>query len=112
MRKESARPLPRGSEEAVHPVRHGTAIRHTSTWDVALEHARRQAETYARSLPPAEASGGCPPFLIVVDVGATFVRIRPISSTTTPTTALRRSSSSTSRQCPFSCPSRSRRPTT
>jgi hypothetical protein len=37
-----------------------------------MERARRQAETYARSLPPAEVAGGRPPFLVVIDVGATF----------------------------------------
>jgi len=52
--------------------RKGTAVRGTSTWDVAMERARRQAETYARSLPTAEVSGGRPPFLLVIDVGATF----------------------------------------
>jgi len=51
----------------------GTAARGTSTWDTALEKARRQAQTYARSLPPAELQdGGRPPFLIVVDVGNTI----------------------------------------
>jgi hypothetical protein len=54
------------------PRRRGTAVRNTSTWDVAMERARRQAETYARSLPPAEVAGGRPPFLVVIDVGATF----------------------------------------
>jgi hypothetical protein len=44
------------------PRRRGTAVRNTSTWDVAMERARRQAETYARSLPPAEIAGGRPPF--------------------------------------------------
>jgi hypothetical protein len=54
------------------PRRRGTAVRNTSTWDVAMERARRQAETYARSLPPAEVADGRPPFLVVIDVGATF----------------------------------------
>ena len=53
--------------------RRGTAIRGTSSWDTALEKARRQAQSYARGLPPAElAGGGRPPFLIVVDVGNTI----------------------------------------
>ncbi len=53
--------------------RRGTAIRGTSSWDTALEKARRQAQTYARGLPPAELTdGGRPPFLIVVDVGNTI----------------------------------------
>lgn len=53
--------------------RRGTATRGTSTWDTALEKARRQAQTYARGLPPAELTdGGRPPFLVVVDVGNTI----------------------------------------
>ncbi len=35
-------------------------------WDVLMLNARRQAEDYAKALPPAE---GWPPFLIVCDVG-------------------------------------------
>jgi hypothetical protein len=38
------------------PRRRGTATRNTGAWDVAMERARRQAETYARSLPPAEVA--------------------------------------------------------
>jgi len=53
--------------------RRGTAIRGTSSWDTALEKARRQAQTYARGLPPSELTdGGRPPFLIIVDVGNTI----------------------------------------
>jgi hypothetical protein len=57
--------------------RRGTATRGTATWDTAMERAREQAQSYARNLPPAELSaagsgGGRPPFLIVVDVGATI----------------------------------------
>ena len=57
--------------------RRGTATRGTSTWDTAMERAREQAQRYARNLPPAElaaagSGGGRPPFLIVVDVGATI----------------------------------------
>ena len=41
-----------------------------------MERAREQAQSYARNLPPAELSaaesGGRPPFVIVVDVGATL----------------------------------------
>ena len=35
-------------------------------WDVLMRRAREQAEQYARALP---VEHGCPPFLIVVDVG-------------------------------------------
>jgi hypothetical protein len=38
-------------------------------WDVLMMNARRQAEEYAKALPPAE---GWPPFLIVCDVGNCF----------------------------------------
>lgn len=38
----------------------------TRAFDDALLHARSQAEGYAGALPPSE---GCPPFLLVVDVG-------------------------------------------
>jgi hypothetical protein len=44
----------------------------TAGWDTALDKARAQAQTYARSLPPAEIAGGRPPFLVVVDVGNTI----------------------------------------
>ena len=50
----------------------GTAVRGTAGWDTALDKARAQAQTYARSLPPAEIAGGRPPFLVVVDVGNTI----------------------------------------
>jgi hypothetical protein len=44
-----------------------------SGWDTAMERARQQAQTYARSLPAEELTdGGRPPFLIVVDVGHTI----------------------------------------
>lgn len=36
------------------------------SWDIMMQNARRQAENYAKALPPAE---GWPPFLIVCDVG-------------------------------------------
>src|ERR1700680_683996 len=38
-------------------------------WDVLMMSARRQAEDYAKALPVSE---GCPPFLIVCDVGHCF----------------------------------------
>ncbi|MCO5182240.1 MAG: hypothetical protein M9896_19555 [Candidatus Promineofilum sp.] len=54
-------------------LKRGTGVRGTSSWDTALEKARRQAQTYARGLPPDELSdGGRPPFLVVVDVGNTI----------------------------------------
>jgi len=59
-------PAPRGRKKR------GTAVRGTAGWDTALERARAQAQTYARSLPPGEIAGGRPPFLIVVDVGNTI----------------------------------------
>ena len=37
-----------------------------------MERARQQAQSYARSLPPAEIVEGRPPFLVVVDVGYTI----------------------------------------
>ena len=53
--------------------RRGTALRGTATWDTAMERAREQAQSYARNLPPGELAGaGRPPFLVVVDVGATI----------------------------------------
>lgn len=39
-------------------------------WDAAIDKARQQAENYARALPPEE---GRPPFIIVVDVGKSFI---------------------------------------
>ena len=59
-------PAPRGKKKR------GTAVRGTAGWDTALDKARAQAQTYARSLPPAEIAGGRPPFLVVVDVGNTI----------------------------------------
>ncbi|MBE7553182.1 MAG: class I SAM-dependent DNA methyltransferase [Anaerolineales bacterium] len=50
----------------------GTAVRGTASWDTAMERARQQAQSYARSLPPAEIAEGRPPFLLVVDVGYTI----------------------------------------
>ncbi|MDX9975426.1 MAG: class I SAM-dependent DNA methyltransferase, partial [FCB group bacterium] len=68
---DAAEPAPLAA--APRKRKRGTAARGTSTWDTALEKARRQAQTYARSLPPSElADGGRPPFLIVVDVGNTI----------------------------------------
>nr|WP_226989208.1 type IIL restriction-modification enzyme MmeI [Desulfuromonas sp. TF] len=52
--------------ETVGPRRKGTAVRGTRGWDDAMLAARGQAEQYARALPVEE---GCPPFLVVVDVG-------------------------------------------
>lgn len=69
--KQGSDPVAAG--EADGRARRGTAVRGTASWDTALEKARRQAQTYARSLPPAElVDGGRPPFLIVVDVGNTI----------------------------------------
>jgi hypothetical protein len=50
----------------------GTAVRGTAGWDTAMERARQQAQSYARSLPPGEIAQGRPPFLVVVDVGYTI----------------------------------------
>src|SRR6185503_5187713 len=50
----------------------GTAVRGTAGWDTAMERARQQAQSYARSLPSAEIAEGRPPFLVVVDVGHTI----------------------------------------
>lgn len=43
--------------------------RESRRWDVLMMNARRQAEDYAKALPPSE---GWPPFLIVCDVGHCF----------------------------------------
>ena len=50
----------------------GTAVRETGAWDTAMEKARQQAQSYARSLPPEEIRDGRPPFVITVDVGNTI----------------------------------------
>lgn len=50
----------------------GTAVRGTKSWDTAMEKARQQAQTYARSLPSYEIKDGRPPFILVVDVGNTI----------------------------------------
>jgi hypothetical protein len=47
----------------------GMAIRGTTSWDTAMEKAKQQAQSYARSLPASEIRAGRPPFLIVLDVG-------------------------------------------
>ena len=44
----------------------GTAKRGTDAYKLAMQRARRQAEGYAKALPP---SHGWPPFLLVVDLG-------------------------------------------
>ena len=47
----------------------GHGKRGTHTWDVAMERAKKQAETYARLLDGPEIRGGRPPFILVADVG-------------------------------------------
>lgn len=48
----------------------GHGIRGTQRWDTALDKARRQAESYIRSLPQNElVEGRRPPFLLIADVG-------------------------------------------
>ncbi|MGF1451771.1 MAG: type IIL restriction-modification enzyme MmeI [Opitutales bacterium] len=47
-------------------TRRGHGVRHSPTWDIALERAYHQAAGYIRDLPAGE---GRPPFLIVCDVG-------------------------------------------
>ena len=59
----------------------GTAVRGTKAWDTAMERARQQAQSYARSLPAAEISQGRPPFLLVVDVGNTIALYSEFSRT-------------------------------
>ncbi|MDB5594546.1 MAG: hypothetical protein JWM36_1507 [Hyphomicrobiales bacterium] len=54
---EDVKPEPRGRRSAARG------------WDVLMLGARRQAENYAKALPPSE---GWPPFLIVCDVGHCF----------------------------------------
>ncbi len=66
-------PLSSAAQQARRGRKRGTAVRGTVTWDTAMERAKEQAQAYARNLPPAElVDGGRPPFLIVVDVGATI----------------------------------------
>ena len=47
----------------------GAAVRGARGWDRIMRAAKRQAEDYARALPPAH---GWPPFILVVDVGHVF----------------------------------------
>ncbi|MCL4301118.1 MAG: class I SAM-dependent DNA methyltransferase [Anaerolineae bacterium] len=73
----SDRPASSGSQtqfgnQTEKPRKKGTAVRGTASWDTAMERARQQAQSYARSLPPAEIAEGRPPFLMVVDVGYTI----------------------------------------
>lgn len=59
----------------------GTAVRGTKSWDTAMEKARQQAQTYARSLHGEEISDGRPPFVLVVDVGNTIALYSEFSRT-------------------------------
>lgn len=59
----------------------GTAVRGTKSWDTAMEKARQQAQTYARSLPSNEIADGRPPFILVVDVGNTIALYSEFSRT-------------------------------
>lgn len=59
----------------------GTAVRGTKGWDTAMEKARQQAQSYARSLPAEEIVQGRPPFLVVVDVGNTIALYSEFSRT-------------------------------
>lgn len=59
----------------------GTARRGTKAWDTAMEKARQQAQTYARSLPADEIEQGRPPFIVVVDVGNTIALYSEFSRT-------------------------------
>jgi len=59
----------------------GTAVRGTKGWDTAMEKARQQAQTYARSLPAGEIVEGRPPFLVIVDVGNTLALYSEFSRT-------------------------------
>ena len=59
----------------------GTARRGTKAWDTAMEKARQQAQTYARSLPGDEIEQGRPPFIVVVDVGNTIALYSEFSRT-------------------------------
>ncbi|MGB1249355.1 MAG: class I SAM-dependent DNA methyltransferase [Candidatus Promineifilaceae bacterium] len=71
--EKSADALSAAAVARVKKRKRGTAVRGTGSWDTALEKAKRQAQNYARNLPPAElADGGRPPFLIIVDVGHTI----------------------------------------
>jgi len=59
----------------------GMAVRGSTAWDIAMEKARQQAQTYARSLPSEEISNGRPPFILVVDVGNTIALYSEFSRT-------------------------------
>jgi len=63
-------PLSEAGEQRLARRKTGHGQRGTAAWDTAMERARKQAENYARRLPPEEIAGqGRPPFLLVADVG-------------------------------------------
>jgi hypothetical protein len=72
---QTAQPDPTALEQAaaaaaaIHQRRRTAPIRGTDQWDDAMTRARGQAERYIRALPASEPN---PPFLIVVDVGASI----------------------------------------
>lgn len=56
-----------GKQEVLFALEPATRTKRSGRqWDVLMMNARRQAEDYAKALPPSE---GWPPFLIVCDVG-------------------------------------------
>jgi hypothetical protein len=56
-----------GKQEVLFTLEPATRTKRSGRqWDVLMMNARRQAEDYAKALPPSE---GWPPFLIVCDVG-------------------------------------------
>ena len=66
----AAEPVSLAEEQRIARLKTGHARRGTAAWDTAMERARKQAENYARRLPPEElVNGGRPPFLLVADVG-------------------------------------------
>ena len=74
-------PLSAEAERRLRARKRGTAVRGTAAWDTAMERAREQAQGYARALPPDEAQGGRPPFLVIVDVGRSIALYTEFSRT-------------------------------
>ena len=68
----ATKPLSEAGRQQKRKRKRGTAVRGTTTWDIAMNQAMQQAQSYARNLPPSEIEEGRPPFLVVVDVGNTI----------------------------------------
>ena len=68
----ATKPFSEAGRQQKRKRKRGTAVRGTTTWDIAMNQAMQQAQSYARNLPPSEIEEGRPPFLVVVDVGNTI----------------------------------------